>query len=420
MTFSGDGSAGGEGAKRPDWVQRVNDEGTHMDIKSVVPLDAASLMTAAQRDTGLSNYGKDTWREPFEIIARAMDEEADLNLMGRLMCRSDMLNFLKGRLQIEETYRLHPEIEDEEIIKPFIIVGQGRSGTSALLNLMSKDPESGGIRTWEAILPCPPPEKSSYETDARISRGDALITQWNRVNPAIEAFHEFAGEIPASCVHIMCYNFMSVWFRMLAQMPSYFRYYAQSDMTDTFQYHKRILKLLQWRNPRGHWVLKSPSHLRMMPTILKVYPDACFIWPHRDPLKAIVSTTNFARNCIYSRTDHCRMEGYEDNMRPERVAAALEQPIEWLKTGEVPHENLCNIQYQDFISRPVETVARIYEHFDVKFSPEARQAMEKYMHDNPRESRPANKYNEKEMKEIIVNRDTFSKYQNYFDVPNEI
>jgi hypothetical protein len=405
---------------RPDWVDRINEEGRCMDIRAIVPLDSQSLLDNAERNTGLSDYGDEAWREPFEIICRALDEEADLNLTGRLMCRSDMLNFLQGRLLIEESYRLHPEIDDEIIEKPFIIVGQGRSGTSALLNIMSKDPDSGSIKTWEAIFPAPPPEKETYLTDPRVERGHELIDQWNRVNPELHSLHEFGGLIPASCVHIMTFNFMSVWFNMLGKLPSYSKYCAQADWHNTFEYHKRTLKLLQWKNPRKYWVLKSPTHLAVMPTLLDVYPDACFIWPHRDPLKAIVSATDLAGNFLWSRTDNINIEGFEEFNRPERAVGMLERPIEWLESGRIPRERLCNINYLDFIADTVGTVGRIYNYFGVEFTDRARAAMTKYMDDNPRSSRPVHVYNKDASKSISTEREVFRKYQEYFGVPGEI
>ena len=48
---------------RPDWVQKVNEEGYCMNISSVVPLDAKSLLESAMRTTGLSDFGADDWRE---------------------------------------------------------------------------------------------------------------------------------------------------------------------------------------------------------------------------------------------------------------------------------------------------------------------------------------------------------------------
>jgi hypothetical protein len=405
---------------RPDWVSRINAEGRHLDIRDLVPLDSRSLRETAERATGLSDYGDDAWREPFEIIVRSLDEEADLNLMGRLMSRSDLLHYLEGRLRIEDTYRRHPEIDDEQIVKPFVVVGQGRSGTSMLLNVMSRDPGNGSVKTWEAIFPCPPPQAETYACDPRIERGDALITQWNRVNPDLTTLHEFGGTVPASCVHFMSYSFMSIWFNMLGQVPSYSQWCASADWNVAFGYHKRLLKLLQWRNPREHWVLKSPTHLAMMPIILQTYPDACFIWPHRDPLKAIVSSIDLAGNLIWARSDNNRMLGFEDYNKPDRTLAMLERPIEWLESGVLPRARLCNVAYLDLIKDPVGTVASIYDHFGVELTPAARRSMQDYLAEHPRSSRNAHLYDEDAIQSIRCERALFARYQDYFQVPSEI
>ncbi|RYE52417.1 MAG: sulfotransferase, partial [Rhizobiaceae bacterium] len=169
---------------RPEWVQRINEEGYCMNIRGIVPLDPDSLIASARLSTGLSDFGAEDWREPFQALAYALDgEEAALNLMGRIRSRSELLMMLEARLRIEDAYKRHPEIDDEQIVQPFIVVGQGRAGTSFLVNTLGANPENGVIKHWEAMFPCPPPEAESYARDPRSARGHELIDQWNRVTP---------------------------------------------------------------------------------------------------------------------------------------------------------------------------------------------------------------------------------------------
>ena len=115
MTASDDRRESWVPPARADWVEALNAEGRGMDIRGMVPLDAESLITAATRSTGLADFGEPGWEEPFRVLVRALDEEAELNLTGRLMCRAEMLVFLQNRLQIEDCYRRHPEIDEEQI-----------------------------------------------------------------------------------------------------------------------------------------------------------------------------------------------------------------------------------------------------------------------------------------------------------------
>ena len=51
---------------------------------------------------GLSDFGSDDWYEPFRIFVRALEDESELTLIGRLMTRSDILMHLEARLRIED------------------------------------------------------------------------------------------------------------------------------------------------------------------------------------------------------------------------------------------------------------------------------------------------------------------------------
>src|SRR5271154_661343 len=116
--------------KRLEWVEAVNAAGRGLDIRSIVPLNGDELIATAIKNTGLSDFGVDDWREPFHVLVKAVEEEADLNLLGRIMTRSEILRVLQSRLQVEETYRRHPEIGDQVIKAPLIIPGLARTGTS--------------------------------------------------------------------------------------------------------------------------------------------------------------------------------------------------------------------------------------------------------------------------------------------------
>ena len=76
------------------------------------------LLDAARADTGLDDFGVDDFREGLEILVRALREEARLNSMGETVLRQRIVGHLKQRLQVEDWYRRHPEIEDVPIQSP--------------------------------------------------------------------------------------------------------------------------------------------------------------------------------------------------------------------------------------------------------------------------------------------------------------
>jgi Sulfotransferase family len=410
---------------RPEWVQRINEEGYCMNIRGVVPLDEDSLLKSAIDSTGLSDFGADDWREPFRVFIKALEEEADLNLLGRIRTRSEILQLLEARLQVEDTYKKHPEIADEQIVQPFIIVGQGRSGTTLLQNLLSAHPDNGTTMHWEMIFPCPPPEKATYATDPRIEKAKPLVDQWNRVTPTFPSMHDLQADVPFEDSILQAMNFMELsWMDCLGQVPSYDMYLMQrmmrQDIEPALRYHERVLKLLQWKNPRKHWVLKHPLHLDKMGPLLKVYPDACFIWTHRDPVRALASLVSIIGTIQWSRSDRpfhgISLEYMTD---PNLSAGRFNAVIDQLDAGVVPSDQFYNVLFKDLVADPVGQVEKMYEHFGIELTPEGKAAMTKYMEDNPRDNRPPHKFPIGSPEAVARAREAFSRYQERFNIPSE-
>lgn len=406
---------------RPEWVQRINEEGECMNIRGVVPLDEESLLNAAMQATGLSDFGADDWREPFRVFIKALEEEAQLNLLGRIRTRSEILQLLEARLQIEDTYKKHPEIEDEQIVKPIIIVGQGRSGTSLLQNVLSHHPDNGVLMHWEMVYPCPPPEAATYATDPRIAKAHAAVDQWNRVTPTFTSMHEMAGDIPHEDLILLGMNFMSMSLMdCLGQVPSYDQYMMQHDIEPALRYHQRVLKLLQWKNPRKQWVLKDPLHLDRFEALLKVYPDACFVWTHRDPVRALASLVSIIGTIQWGRSDHPFMGGSLDYMTdPYLSAGRFDAVLDQLEAGVVPPTQIYNILFKDLVADTVGTVAKMYDHFGIELTDEGRVAMQAYMTANPRDSRPPHQFSAGSDETVARAREAFARYQQHFGIPSE-
>lgn len=406
---------------RPDWVTRVLAEGDCMDIAEVVPLDERSLLDSATSATGLDDFGDDEWREPFAVYTRSLREEADLNLIGRLRARQEILLFLKARLQVEDTYKRHPEIDDERITEPLMITGQGRSGTTLLQNLMSANPDHGGLRHWEMLYPCPPPETATYWTDPRIEKADKWVSQWNRITPTLVDMHDFRGHLPFEDCVLMSLSFVSeAWLGIIGQTPGYAVYLAGHDATAGLRYQKRVMKLLQWRNPRSHWVTKEVYSLSRMKALFEVFPDACVVWCHRDPVRAAASFVNMLGTMQWIGTDHPLKDGALDYCKDPSISAArFEGVIDLIENKEIPAERICNVAYKDLVADNFGTLQTIYDHFGIPFTSDGRAGIQRWLDDNPRDDRAPHRYPIPEGAELEKARQVYRRYQTYFSIPTE-
>ena len=402
---------------RPGWLASFLEDTRAWDARSVAPLEGRELIASAMRNTGLEDFGPDDWREPFDVLLDAIEREADLNLYGRIWTRQDLLLFLETRLRIEAAYRAHPEIDDEVIDRPVFVTGLPRSGTSILFELLAQDRQFMAPANWEFVLPCPPPEAATYRNDPRIARAHELITQPSRVAPTFRSMHELGAWVPNECGVAFRMSFRSQHLAATFQVPSYSAWLFTADQQPAYAYYRRLLKLLQWRNPRGHWLLKSPEHQSYLPTLFDVFPDARVIVTHRDPLRAQGSVTNVLGTFYWMRSDQpFDAQAFEELLTPEGTAARLTAMIDWIEAGRIPRAQLTHSRYADLMEAPLAALERLYSAMGAPFGGEARAAVEGYLAHKPQGKFGAHRYAVDHDDRV---RRLFARYQSYFDVPSE-
>ena len=125
-------------------------------------LDEKALLDKACEQTGLDDFGDDSFREAMRVLFRAYETEAELSFVGRICVRGDTLRLLSNRLRLVADRRRQPAMADEVIRRPLFITGLPRSGTTFLHALLAQDPAHRAPQVWEVMHPSPPPERASY------------------------------------------------------------------------------------------------------------------------------------------------------------------------------------------------------------------------------------------------------------------
>jgi hypothetical protein len=410
-------------AERPEWLHGLNDVGRMLLASDapVVPLHEEALLAEACRNTGLDDFGDDSFREPLHILLDSLDNEARLTLMGRVLARSDALNLLENRLQIQETFAKNPEIESERIEGPIFIVGLPRSGTSILHELLAQDPAHRVPLSWEARFPCPPPETVSYHTDPRIERADRIFSFWNELVPAYRTMHEMGGRIPCECIWLTAHSFRSEEFLGRQQVPSYAAWLASADLSPAYAYHRRMLQLLQWKHPAERWMLKAPSHMAALGDLLAEYPDARIIMTHRDPLKTMGSTASILSALSWMRSDEANIELIKLGFGGEGMAHRLDLAMAVRDRADLDGSRFFDACYADLLDDPIGTIAGAYAHFDLELKQDVAERMRGYLRDKPQGKHGAHHYAFEDLElDLGTERARFADYQERFGVRSEV
>ena len=107
---------------------------------------------------------------------------------------------LANRLEVEQWYAQHPEIDEQQIVAPLFGLGLPRTGSTALSFLLAQDPARRSLRVWEAGTPCPPPETATEHTDPRIAAAQAGIDFTNEMFPGFADMLPTAADGPQECL----------------------------------------------------------------------------------------------------------------------------------------------------------------------------------------------------------------------------
>jgi hypothetical protein len=340
--------------------------------KSRIPstrLVTTDLIETAKRRCSLDDFGEGDFFEAFSRLLDSCQDEARLNLIGKIALKTDVLETLCARLKIERDRQQYPSISRQEIREPLFIVGLPRSGTSVLHRLLGADPEHRCPLMWEVRSPSPP---TRADEKRRIQSAMQSCNFFNWLVPTFRYVHTVGAEIPQECVSLMTPTFLSDQFDAMYYVPSYRTWFFRQDLRWAYEYHRRFLQHLQFRCGGRRWILKAPTHMFAMPALLSVYPDALFVQTHRTPVDAMASVSSLVT---------ILRSAFSDAVDPFIVGReAIDYWSETMKKflrerDRMENNRIYDIQYDDLRREPIRTVRRIYEYFDWSLSHEAERRM---------------------------------------------
>jgi hypothetical protein len=329
---------------------------------------------------GSDDFGDDdAWRDGLTRLCDGLASEARLNDLGVEIAVLDIVRPLTSRLQIVKWRKENPAVAAQPVTRPIFIVGQPRTGTTILFDLLAQDPALRPPLTWEVDNPWPLPRPETYRTDSRIAETQASIEISEQIVPGLLAFHPMGALVGQECVRITAGQFCSMIFSVQYRLPSYSRWLLyEADHHPAYAYHRMFLQHLQSSVP-GQWLLKSPAHLWQLDALVAEYPDALVVQTHRDPLNVISS--------ISALTHHVRHLASDESSITECAAQSREEIVVGLERGMKLRDSLAqcviDVQFADFIRDPFATIRSLYAELGRELDSVAEQNMRTFLAAHP-------------------------------------
>jgi Sulfotransferase family len=401
----------------PDWLRRLNAHGDAVGgAEHLVSLDPDDLLRAARTSTGLDDFGGDSWRPHFEVLVRALHDEAHLTVAGRLVARTELVRALRQRLLLTAAWAADAGILAEEIVAPVFVVGTGRSGTSILHELLALDATSRVPLTWELLHPA---EAIGPRPEIARQAGADVHAFWADLQPAYASMHHNDGDEPNECIFATMLEFLSDQWGGTYEVPTYSAYLVAADQIEAYRYHRKVLQTLQRRDRRARWVLKAPSHLAQLRTLFVVYPDARVVQIHRDPLKAVPSTISLMGTIRSMRGEDVDV----DTLTPwisRGYALMLEDTMDARASGDLPDAQFVDVRYSELMTEPTAVIRNVYAQLGIPYAPQLDGAITDHLGTRPRGAHGIHQYSLADTGlDPEVERQRFRRYQETYGVPDE-
>ncbi|MEZ0175032.1 MAG: sulfotransferase [Candidatus Reddybacter sp.] len=340
-------------------------------------LELSHLLSAAVKAGRAEDFGSDDFREPLQQLLASLEEGDNLHPFGRFYIKQMLVGLLVNRLKLVELWKHQPQVLNERITAPLIILGLPRTGTSFLFELLAQDPAHRYLTNWEATVAQVAPEGNySWEKDPRRKLGRRLMRFQNYLAPQMREIHSFHLDGPEECTPLLMQGFSTLAIASMFNVPQYSEWLNTASHTETYRHFKKILKTLQWKYPGERWLLKSPSHIEAVDSLLGVFPDARLVQIHRDPVKAVASFASLSatfRGICSSKVDM-------EELGQQALSRLSRDFSTYLRVRKnCDSSRFFDLMYRDLITDPTASVDRVYQHFGMKLSKEAGQQMRQYL-----------------------------------------
>jgi hypothetical protein len=318
-------------------------------------------------ESGLSDFGPGDFHEGLEVLLRSLELDGDLSPDADIRVLGDFRRRLVNRLEVEAWYEGHPEVEDVAVCGPVDINGLPRTGTTALADMLSIDPQFRCLRGWEQVKPCPPPTPDGEATDARRIQ---FVKARDSESPELRAMHIYEVDATMEDTELLGMAFHGQ--QMTLPVRGYWDWWREADLSPAYHYHRRVVKLLGSRRPPDLWLFKAPHHKFHLEALVSAYPDIRFVMTHRDPAKVVPSYTSLVSTILPPA------DGQRDLRRLgsdicEHLRIGMEHAIE--ARARIGEDRFLDVHHVQLVADPKGTVRRVYDWLGLELAPSVEQAI---------------------------------------------
>jgi hypothetical protein len=355
-------------AAQPAWYRTVNWLGRWLPAGRG-PSAEAWFEEAKRRNPGVGDPRPETLNA-LEVLLSAIEKDAALSFSGRIAAKMDCMRMAGQHLLVERALRDAREIENTELPAPIFLIGWMRTGTTFVHRLLAQDPDTRTMPYWESMFPVPP----KTGRDMRADELTRVLGQLRAISPTYEAIHPMGAHEPEECVALFTNVFRTLQYNVQYRVPSYVEWLQSEDARIAYGQYRQQLQLVHHHRPHGQrFVLKDPTHSVFLDTILELFPDARFVFTHRDPATTISSMCS-----LYAYTRALFSDDVDPmKLGPELMESYLPGSLEHAvqRVDALPPGRVAHVRAPDVFADPLKAMEGVYRDLGIELTDPARRSM---------------------------------------------
>ena len=299
---------------------------------------------------------------------------------------------------------------------PVFILGHWRSGTTFLHNVMCQAPDAAYLTTYQSVFPNNMASKFLFKTFMRLNMPDKRPSD----NVQLHIDYPQEDEFAFSNVNPHSYYkffYFPLDYNNIYNESVYHKNLTAKQIEKWFRDYDEILRKAVFETGGDRLIAKNPVNTARIKHLLKLYPDAKFLYIYRNPVTVYLSTERFFKSLFPTLQLQNIDNEFIENMIFDTYKKILNDYLN--QKALIPKENLYELKFEDFENFAIPELIKIYtELLDEDFI-QFEKYFIKYL--ESQKSYKKNKYKVKKSKIDLITSQLadYMKLYNY-DIPDDL
>lgn len=312
-------------------------------------------------------------------------------LLTRYICR------LMSLLKPIQDRRYNKRLKDQKIEHPPVfILGHWRSGTTYLHNVLSQDSNFAYNTTYQTVMP-----HLMMWGQGMFKKTTSWVMPDKRPTDNMELNVDQPQEEEFALSNMTEHSYYHIWF-----FPQLMNFYADKyllfdtisteELAEFEEVFTKLIKISLWNTRGKQFLSKNPPHTGRVKELLKMYPNAKFIYLMRNPYTVFESTRSFFTQTIKP----LQLQNITEEQMEENILNIYEKLYHKYEEDKklIPEGNLIEIKFEDYETDPLAQTELIYKSLGLTGFEAARNDIEKYVSKKKGHKKTKYNFNERTIK----------------------